>query len=91
MDRPDFHRWTDLIFIGSNVNSVWPEIPTWFAITAVWPGLCLLATIRYLKHLAPFSLVADFGNIGGILMVRAVSRCHVWTLLLIHLARESVQ
>ena len=58
-----------LIFIGSNVHNVWGGVPEWAAIALTAPGLWLLATIRQLKSLAPFSIVADIGNIGGILMV----------------------
>ena len=58
-----------LIFIGTNLHSVFPSVSDYAAVLLLCPFLAGLATIRYLKQLAPFSLIADVANIGGILLV----------------------
>jgi len=58
-----------LIFIGENLSSLKQSLSDNEVIAMCIPGLSLLVLFRQIKNLSPFTLVADFANILGALVV----------------------
>ena len=62
-----------LIFIGANVNSMFPSAPRVAVILLCLPGLFAMAMVRNLKRLAPFSAFANAANLTGLAVVLHVA------------------
>jgi proton-coupled amino acid transporter len=52
-----------LIFISENLHSVFPRVSQLVYLFSILLPLVFLCNLRHLKHLAPFSLFADFATI----------------------------
>lgn len=60
-----------IIFIAANIIQIYPTIlyGRFTICMACVPMLCLLIQIKDMKHLSPFSLLADVANITGLIAV----------------------
>ncbi len=58
-----------IIFIAANIHNIYPQIERATICLACVPILSCLIQLRDMKHLSPFSLLADAANISGLIAV----------------------
>ena len=58
-----------IIFIAANIHNIYPQIERATICLACVPILSCLIQLKDMKHLSPFSLLADVANISGLIAV----------------------